>query len=217
MRNHLWLRSAALSLLAACAFARIAPAQTYVWTDEHGVVHAAADPAEVPAQYRQKAVENAQVQRPTMTVVPEEPKPPAAPSPGLVEPVPLPAHPQHVPKAQSPDTPPPAPNSDDPDPRTRKLGKPDPGFEWHCLTDPDGGPPKCTQEEKKYEKRARRAEARANAEKELGVTPEEEATDPDLAKKVNDRAEQEFKRTTPSPSRGAPPKAPDDGDAEDQD
>jgi hypothetical protein len=217
MRNHRCVRTAVLSLLAACAFARLAPAQTYVWTDEHGVVHAAADPAEVPAQYRQKAVENAQVQRPSMTVVPEEPKPPAAASPGLLEAPPLPAHPTRASKAASPDTPPPAPNPDDPDPRTRKLGKPDPGFEWHCLTDPEGGPPKCTQEEKKYDKRQRRAEARDKAEKELGVTPEEEASDPDVAKKVNQRAEEEFKRTTPAPTRGAPPKTPDDVDAEDQD
>ncbi|HXZ85851.1 MAG TPA: hypothetical protein VEI82_10200, partial [Myxococcota bacterium] len=107
---------------------------------------------------------------------------------------------------------------DDPDPRTRKLGKPDPGFEWHCLTDPEGGPPKCTQEEKKYDKRRRRAEARANAERELGVTPADEAADPDIAKKVNERAKQEFEKTTPTPTRGAPPKtSSDDGDAEDQD
>ncbi|HTO69845.1 MAG TPA: hypothetical protein VMR31_08295 [Myxococcota bacterium] len=219
MQIHRWALTAALSLLALAGLSRAAAAQTYVWTDERGVVHAAADPSEVPAQYRQKAVDNAQVQRPTMTVVPEAGgAPPASPMPVDPDAAPAPQAPHvHKPPAQQNAAPQHVePNPDDPDPRTRKLGKPDPGFEWHCLTDPEGGPPKCTQEEKKYDKRQRRADAREKAEHDLGVTQEDEF-DPDVAKKVNERAEEEFKKSTPTPSHGAPQPVNSDPDAEDQD
>ena len=218
MRNTRLFVWAGLGFLALSALARPVSAQTYVWTDERGVVHAAADPSEVPAQYRQKSVENAQVQRPTMTVVPDDAAPAAA-APTQMDPAPAPAPvPHHHAVAAPPDPQKVAPNPDDPDPRTRKLGKPDPGFEWHCLTDPEGGPPKCTQEEKKYDKRARRADARARAEAQLGATPEAEAADPDLQRKVDKLAEKEFNKTTPTPTHGgATQKSDDEGDAEDQD
>jgi hypothetical protein len=216
MRTTRLFLSAGLGFLVLCAAAHQASAQTYVWTDERGVVHAAADPSEVPAPYRQKSIENAQVQRPTMTVVPDD-APPAAAAPMHVEPDAAAPAPHH--RAAPPDPSPQAAaaNPDDPDPRTRKLGKPDPGFEWHCLTDPEGGPPKCTQEEKKYDKRARRADARAKAEAALGATPEAEASDPDLQRKVDKLAEKEFNKTTPTPTHGAAKKSDDEGDAEDQD
>jgi uncharacterized protein DUF4124 len=194
-------------LLVACA--RLAAAQTYIWTDERGVVHAAADPSEVPAQYRQKAVENASKARPAVKIVPEE-SVPAAPAPPTAsqkaqknapaeprsyegDPQPIKANPQAGPGNASS-----VPKSKG-QPGPHGLPPADPGFEWQCLTDPDGGPPHCTQEEKKYHKRARRAEARENARKELGVEPTDEF-DPDVAKKVNQRAQENFDQTTPEPS-----------------
>jgi len=218
MRMNRCFPPTALVLLAALALPRLAGAQTYIWTDERGVAHAAADPSEVPPQYREKAVHDAAVQRPSVRVVPDDNPAPVArmPSPASH----APDNGTQPPAANAPgsaDPTPRAPNRDDPDPRTRALGKPDPGFEWHCLTDPEGGPPKCTQEEKKYNKRARRADAREKAEKELGVQPGDEA-DPDVQRKVDQKAEEEFKKTTPTPTTKAPKHTSDDeGDPEDQD
>jgi hypothetical protein len=193
-------------LLVACA--RLAAAQTYIWTDERGVVHAAADPSEVPAKYRQKAVENASKAPPEVKIVPQDPEQvPAAPAPRASQKN-APAAPRSYEgegttiKADPNVGPAPA----DPTPHAKgQAGGPhglppaDPGFEWQCLTDPEGGPPHCRQEEKKYHKRARRAEARENARKQLGVEPTDEF-DPDVAKKVNQRAQEEFDKTTPEPT-----------------
>lgn len=197
-------------LLVACA--RLAAAQTYIWTDEHGVVHAAADPSEVPAKYRQKSVENASKSRPEVKIVPQD-QVPAAPAPSAApkgalknEPTPRPyegegttinASPHGGQRAADP-TPTSTSNAKGPA-GPHGLPPADPGFEWQCLTDPEGGPPHCRQEEKKYHKRARRAEARENARKELGVEPTDEF-DPDVAKKVNQKAQEEFDKTTPQPS-----------------
>jgi Domain of unknown function (DUF4124) len=197
-------------LLVACA--RLAAAQTYIWTDERGVVHAAADPSEVPAKYRQKAVENASKSRPEVKIVPQDsqvPEVPAAPAPrgaqknAPAEPRPyegdspaINANPKVGPGTASPT---PTPQAKGQAAGPHGLPPADPGFEWQCLTDPEGGPPRCTQEEKKYHKRARRAQARENARKELGVEPTDEF-DPDVAKKVNQRAQEEFDKTTPEPT-----------------
>ncbi|HTO08598.1 MAG TPA: hypothetical protein VMR86_16235 [Myxococcota bacterium] len=196
-------------VLVACA--RLASAQTYIWTDDRGVVHAAADPSEVPAQYRQKAVENASKSRPAVKIVPED-QVPAAPAPSSPRaaqksaPAPEPrsfegegtsinAHPELGPGKAATPTGAAAKGQAGP----HGLPPADPGFEWQCLTDPEGGPPHCRQEEKKYHKRARRAQARENAQKQLGIQPGDE-TDPDVAKKVNQRAQEEFDKTTPEPS-----------------
>jgi hypothetical protein len=211
-------------LLVACA--RLAAAQTYIWTDEHGVVHAAADPSEVPAKYRQKSVENASKSRPEVKIVPPDQVPaaaaPGAPTNGALknEPTPRPyegdsptinASPHG---AQHPTDPTSNANTKGPA-GPHGLPPADPGFEWQCLTDPEGGPPHCTQEEKKYHKRARRAEARENARKELGVEPTDEF-DPEVAKKVNQKAQEEFDKTTPTPStpREARPNVEDESGSE---
>jgi hypothetical protein len=180
-----------LLLLAGCA--RVAGAQTYVWTDERGVVHAASDPSEVPASQRAKAIRDAEGRRDSVTISPD-PTPPAAPDSsnmgtGLdVEPEVTPdraAEPEVEPKQKRLN-----PN---------KLPPPAPGFEWNCPTDPEGGPPKCEQFETKSSKRARRADAREKAKRELKIKPGDEF-DPDVARRVNERAEQEFKKTTPVPT-----------------
>lgn len=181
-------------LLVACA--RLAAAQTYVWTDDRGVVHAAADPSEVPAKYREKSVQNASKSRPALKVVPEDPVPAA-------------------PRGTASDSMEQAggagvevnPNVTDDEPAPKAKGKnagphglppAEDGFEWQCASDPEGGPPHCQQMEKKYHKRDRRAAAREKARKDLGVGPTDEF-DPDVAKKVDKRAQEEFDKTAPEP------------------
>lgn len=180
-------------LLATCA--RVAGAQTYVWTDERGVVHAASDPSEVPASQRQKAIRNAEGRRDSVTIS-QDATPPAAPAAsdgtngGGVG---LDVDPEVTPERQA--------EPDEPK-KTRlnpkNLPPPDEGFEWNCPTDPEGGPPKCEQFEKQSSKTQRRAAARAKARADMKVTPQDEF-DPEIARKVNQRAEEEYKKTTPVP------------------
>jgi len=204
MRTNRYVSALGLGgfLLLACA--RLAAAQTYIWTDERGVVHAAADPSEVPAKYRQRAVENASKSRPEVKIVPQDQQVPAAPAPRPSEPPPQQSYEGNGTTIHANPDVAPAPAERGPLKPGQTAGPhglppADPGFEWQCLTDPEGGPPKCTQEEKKYHKRARRAEARENARKQLGVEPTDEF-DPDVAKKVNQRAQEEFDKTTPEPT-----------------
>jgi hypothetical protein len=201
MRTNRFVQSLVVCGFLAVACARLAAAQTYIWTDEHGVVHAAADPSEVPAKFRQKAVENASKARPEVKVVPDQvpaaPAPRSHPSDAVERPYegdPINANPGAGPGAGG-STAPQKGQASGP----HGLPPADPGFEWQCATDPEGGPPRCRQEEKKYHKRDRRAQARENARKELGVEPTDEF-DPDVAKKVNQRAQEEFDKTTPEPT-----------------
>ncbi len=183
-------------LLAGCA--RLAGAQTYVWTDERGVVHAASDPSEVPASQREKAIRNAEG-RPNIRISPD-PTPPAAPAGdssnmgvGLdVEPE-VTGQPQEDEEEAAPKAKRVGPN---------KLPPPRDGFEWNCATDPEGGPPKCEQFETKSSKRARRADARNKAKSDLKIKPGDEF-DPEVAERVNRRAEQEYKKSTIDPKTGA--------------
>jgi hypothetical protein len=212
MRTIRCLTSASLWIFMLVACARVAAAQTYVWTDEHGVVHAAADPSEVPPQYRAKSLRDASSDRPAVKVIPEE----SAPVP------PVPAAPRAHTPIDVEDEPAPAPDPSnggkakgDQARKGKGLPPPDEGFEWHCANDPEGGPPKCEQFEKKNSKRARHAEARAKARKDLGVGVTDEF-DPEVAKRVNERAEKEFKKSTPTPTTKAP-KPSEDGDDEESD
>lgn len=216
-------------LLSTCA--RLAGAQTYVWTDERGVVHAASDPSEVPAKQREKAVRDAAGPSTRVTITPADDSVPAAAAPSAPsirarsEPEPrsfegdapaetsgggvgLDAKPEVTPEA----------NAVPPKPKEytgKGLPPPDPGFEWHCPADPEGGPPKCEQFEKRTNRRERRVEAREKARKALGVGPNDEF-DPDLAKRVDQRAEEEFKKTTPVPATKAPERSEDDEENSDE-
>ena len=202
-----------LGLLTLLAAARGASAQTYVWTDERGVVHAAAEPSEVPAKYRAKAVQDAQRPRSNLTVLPP-PDEPAAPDTEVADPTaaaPMkPGHkPQHAPLPSAkggekaaepgPDAAQATPPVEDEEPKKKKgLGEPAPGFEWHCTPDPDGGDPKCEQFEKRSNKRARHAAARAEARKQLGVDPDAE-NDPEVQSELQRRADKEYEKTTQKP------------------
>jgi hypothetical protein len=205
MRTIQSLTSACLGIFMLLACARVASAQTYVWTDERGVVHAAADPSEVPPQYRAKSVRDASSASSRVKVVPEESAPvPAAPRAAPLDPEPpAPATAKSRKQANDDAEPPKLPG--------KGLPPPDPGFAWHCATDPEGGPPKCEQFEKKSAKRARRAEARAKAREELGIGPTDEF-DPDVAKQVDERAQKEYEKTTPVPTTKAPARSEDDDD-----
>ena len=227
MKVALRLAPLCLGFLAAFALARDAGAQTYVWTDERGVVHAAAEPEEVPAKYRAKAVQDAQRSRSNLNVLP--PPEPAAPEPGSADEAtaPAPMKPGHRPKHAEPaksgtpddaaakDAP---PAEDEEPPKQKGLGEPAPGFEWNCTPDPDGGKPKCEQFEKKSSKRSRRASARAEARKQLGVDADTEY-DPELEEQLQRRAEKEYEKTTqkppaPAPSEGDDDDAPDESEEE---
>lgn len=243
MRTLQTIARLSLGVLLLTACARLAGAQTYVWTDERGVVHAASDPSEVPADKRAKAIRDAANRRPVATpdtqASDSQPAAPVAPAAKHR------AHRDETPAAPTrsyegddpaetsgggvgidakPEvTPPPEPKrapkdaKEEPEPKKfsgKGLPPPDPGFEWHCATDPEGGPPKCEQFEKKSSKRARRAEAREKARDELGVEGTDEF-DPDVAKRVNERAEQEFKKTTPVAKTKAP-KRSEDGEDDDE-
>lgn len=186
-----------LLLLTSCA--RLAAAQTYVWTDERGVVHAASDPSEVPANQREKAIRNAEGRRDSVTISPE-PTPPAAPagdSGGMSgSGVGLDVEPEVTPQGE--------PEPEEPKQKRlnpNKLPPPEPGFEWNCPTDPEGGPPKCEQFEKQSSKRERRAAAREKARSDLKIKPGDEF-DPEVARRVNQRAEEEFQKTTVVPKVG---------------
>jgi uncharacterized protein DUF4124 len=206
MRMNRAVRSLCVGLLLlGCA--RLAAAQTYIWTDDRGVVHAAADPSEVPAQYRQKALENASKASPGVKIVPDATVP-AAPMRPQSDPVDesnnggtsLSANPHTAPR---PPAEPPAKVKTTPNgPGPYGLPPADDGFEWHCASDPEGGAPHCQQLEKKNVKRARREEARTKARKDLGVTEQDEF-DPEVQKQVDKRAAQEFERSTPEPSNKA--------------
>ncbi|HTO53640.1 MAG TPA: DUF4124 domain-containing protein [Myxococcota bacterium] len=210
-------------LLLGCA--RLASAQTYIWTDERGVVHAAADPSEVPAQYRQKAVQNAAKGSPGVKIVPDA-NVPAAPQTHSSDPLEqsnnggtsLSANPHANPQPADPPAKPKASGKSGP----YGLPPADEGFEWHCAADPEGGAPHCEQLEKKNAKRARREQAREKARKELGVGPTDEF-DPEVQKQVDKRAAEEFDRTTPTPSTKATARPnvdediPTDSSAEQQD
>jgi hypothetical protein len=241
MRTIRFASGVTLGFLLLTACARLAAAQTYVWTDERGVVHAAADPSEVPASQRAKAVRDALGHSDRVKIAPPE-----APADDPEAPVPAAAAPaKTAPKApKEPERPYRSFEGDDPretnsgvgldtnpegtsraqkpEPKAKQkevdpnhLPPPDPGFEWHCATDPEGGPPKCEQFEKRSSRRERRAEARQKAQKELGVDDPTDEFDPDVAKKVQKRAEQEFKETTPEPSMKAKRSGPDDEDESD--
>lgn len=233
MRTLRTVTRVSLGVLLLTACARLAGAQTYIWTDERGVVHAAADPSEVPASQREKSIRDAANRRPAVTSDSEEAQPPA--------PVPA-AKPRHAAtKDEAPAaparsyegdgpaettgggigldakpevTPGPTPSKEVPEPKEftgKGLPPPDPGFEWHCATDPEGGPPKCEQFEKKSSKRERRADARRKARAALGVEGTDEF-DPEVAKRVDERAEEEFKKTTPVAKTKAPERSEDDED-----
>ncbi len=217
-------------LLTACA--RPAAAQTYIWTDDHGVVHAAADPSEVPANQREKALRDAVGRRNSVTIAPAEdaavpaaPAPSAGPEKARKPPAPTPrsfegdapdmngggtsldANPEVTPGAKG----------DELKPKKfagKGLPPPDPGFEWNCATDPEGGPPKCEQFEKRNNKRDRRAAARKAAREQLHVDDPTQEFDPDVAKKVEQRADEEFKKSTPVPTAKAPKRSAS-GDDED--
>jgi uncharacterized protein DUF4124 len=187
-------------LLVACA--RLAAAQTYIWTDDHGVVHAAAEPSEVPAKYREKAVQNASKSRPGVKVVPED-QVPAAAAPGARA-----SHSMDQTGGGGIEVNPNVTGEDEPAP-TKATGKnagphglppAEDGFEWQCASDPEGGAPHCQQMEKKYHKRERRAQAREKARKDMGIGPTDEF-DPDVAKKVDKRAQEEFDKTAPEPTQ----------------
>jgi hypothetical protein len=167
-----------------------------VWTDERGVVHAASDPGEVPAAQREQAIKNAEGGSHKVTISNEFEQPvPAAPAAGGTSSggTGLDVEPDVTPQRHDADEPQPKKKLD-----PKHLPPPEPGFEWNCPTNPEGGPPKCEQFEKKSSKKARRAEAREKAKKDLGVQPGDEF-DPDVAKKVNERAEHEYKKTTKTP------------------
>jgi len=213
-----------LFLLAFCA--RLAGAQTYVWTDERGVVHAAADPSEVPPAQRAKAMRDALGRRDKVNITaPNEDAsqaPPAAAAPAKAPEAPyrsfegdaprevhggvgLEADPQVTPQKRKPE-PKEKEKRVDPD----HLPPPEPGFEWNCATDPEGGPPKCEQFEKKSSRRERRVEAREKAQKELGVDDPSDEFDPDVARKVQERTEREFRDSTPEPKTKAKRSSDDD-------
>jgi hypothetical protein len=223
-------------LLTGCA--RLAGAQTYVWTDARGVVHAASDPSEVPAAQREKAMRDAVGRRDRVTIAPAGedavPAAPAAPAPPstsgrkrghAAEPeAPQRSFEGDAPKDTTgggvgldanPQVTPPAPKQAPPDPKKftgQGLPPPDPGFEWSCIPDTEGGPPKCEQFEKKNNKRERRADARRKAQDALGVNDPTDEFDPDVAKRVDQRAEEEYKKTTPTPTTKAPKHPRDDDD-----
>ncbi|HKC50600.1 MAG TPA: hypothetical protein VKF60_07385 [Myxococcota bacterium] len=227
MRATQFATGVSLGFFLVTACARLAAAQTYVWTDDHGVVHAASDPSEVPAKQREKAMRDAIGRRSGVTITPtDDDAVPAAPSPvapesprRAPEPATRPyegdapgmngggvgveANPQVTPRAKHDE---PAANKY----RGNQLPPPDPGFEWNCATDPEGGPPKCEQFEKRNNRRDRRAAARQAARDALGVSDPTEEFDPDVAKKVERRAEEEFKKSTPVPTTKAPKAAEED-------
>jgi Domain of unknown function (DUF4124) len=208
-----------LGVLILVAAARSASAQTYVWTDERGVVHAAAEPSEVPEKYRAKAVKDAQRPRSNVTVLP--PPDPAAPEADPADPTAAaPMKPGHKPEfapapKPKPETPPEEAKAPEPEETpAKKPGLPDPapGFEWSCTANPEGGKPKCEQFEKRASKRARHAAARAEARKQLGVDPDS-ANDPELQEELQRRADKEYEKTTKKPEAKEP--GGDDEESED--
>ena len=218
MARRLAPLSVCLGLLTLLSVARSAAAQTYVWTDERGVVHAAAEPGEVPAKYRAKAVQDAQRPHSNVTVLPP-PETPAAPDTEADPTAPAPMKPGHKPQFAPPPKPAepgpeatPTPPPDEDEPKKKGLGEPAPGFEWHCTPDPDGGKPKCEQFEKRSSKRARHAAARAEARKQLGVDPDAE-NDPDVQGELQRRADKEYEKSTQKPDA---PKHSGRDDAEDE-
>lgn len=215
MRMASRLAPLCLGVLTLVAAARSANAQTYVWTDERGVVHAAAEPSEVPEKFRAKAVKDAERPRSNVTVLPP-PDPPAAPEtddPTAPAPM-LPGHkPAHAapPKPETPAAD--APKTVEPGEAAaakKGLPEPAPGFEWSCTADPDGGKPKCEQFEKRSSKRARHAAARDAARKQLGVDPDAE-NDPEVQEQLQQRADKEYEKTTRKPP------VPDAHPADDED
>jgi len=230
MRNYQLAARVSLGVFLLVGCARLAGAQTYIWTDDRGVVHAASDPAEVPAKHRAKAIRDAASPRSPVTVLPDgENGPPARPAHAERNAPPAAAARSY--EGDSPAettgggvgldakpevTPPPAAAKDTAKPKKftgKGMPPPDPGFEWSCIPDPDGGPPKCEQFEKKTNKRERRADARRKAREALGVDAPEDEFDPDLAKKVDRRAEEEYKKTTPVPKTKVRGPSGDDEDS----
>jgi len=212
-----------VALLALVAAARGARAQTYVWTDERGVVHAAAEPSEVPEKYRAKSVHDAERPRSNVTVLPP-PEPAAADTPDdPLAPAPMKPgkKPEHVPAPKAAETPAPddAPQakgvSDDEVPKPKGLPAPAEGFEWSCTADPDGGKPKCEQFEKRSSKRARHAAARDEARKQMGIDPDAESNDPDVKAEMQRRADKEFEKTTKKPPAPVHPSDGDDSESDD--
>ena len=187
-----------------------------MWTDERGVVHAAADPCEVPEKFRAKAVKDAERPRSNVTVLPP-PDPPAAPNdddPTAPAPLRNGLKPKYAapPKPETPADE--APKPDEPAEAAAKkkgLPEPAPGFEWSCTADPEGGKPKCEQFEKRSSKRARHAAARAEARKQLGVDPDAE-NDPEVQEQLQQRADKEYQKTTQKPP--VPDAHPSDDDDE---
>ena len=223
MRNARRLALPCLALLALVASARGARAQTYIWTDERGVVHAASEPSEVPEKYRAKSVRDAQRPRSNVTVLaPDEPAAPAeSDAPNAEAPMKPGKKPEHLPPPKAA-TPAPAPTegapppqaaaSGDETPKPKGLPAPAEGFEWSCTADPDGGKPKCEQFEKRSSKRQRHAAARAEARKQMGVDPDEE-NDPDVKAEMQRRADKEYEKTTTKPPAPARSNDGDDSDS----
>jgi len=223
MRNTRRLALPCLALLALVAAARGARAQTYIWTDERGVVHAAAEPSEVPEKYRAKSVHDAERPRSNVTVLqPDEPATPAAAdTPNTEAPMKPGKKPEHAPKpaaapAPPPEDAPPQAAADDEAPKPKGLPAPADGYEWSCTADPDGGKPKCEQFEKRSSKRQRHAAARAEARKQMGVDPDQE-NDPDVKAELQRRADKEYEKSTHKPPAGAPSNDGDDSDSGDSD
>ena len=224
MRKSRRLALPCLALLALVAASRGARAQTYIWTDERGVVHAAADPGEVPEKYRAKSVHDAQRPRSNVTVLqPDEPETPAAAETPNAE---APMKPGKKPEFAPPKAAAPAPEEAAPQaaappaddaPKPKGLPAPAEGFEWSCTADPDGGKPKCEQFEKRSSKRQRHAAARAEARKQMGIDPDQE-NDPDVKAEMQRRADKEYEKSTkqpPAPTHGS--NGDDDSSSDDSD
>jgi hypothetical protein len=219
MRMASRLAPLCLGVLILAGAARSARAQTYVWTDERGVVHAAAEPSEVPDRYRAKAVKDAERPRSNVTVLPP-PDPPAAPenddptAPAPMLPGKKPAHAaQPKPEVPAEDAAPKPAEPDEAAAKKKGLPEPAPGFEWSCTADPEGGKPKCEQFEKRASKRARHAAARAEARKQLGADPDAE-NDPEMRDELQRRADKEYEKTTQKPPAPAREPSSDDEESE---
>jgi hypothetical protein len=188
----------ALGALCLTRTARADDERTYVWVDERGVAHAVSDPSEVPEKYRQRALQesgnrgNVSIAKPDAESEAGQ-APPAPPTPAAPEPEPKAKHARHKQDEEEPEPP----------KKPRKVNGLPPaseGFQWDCRTDVEGER-HCEQIELEASRRLRHLEAHEKARKQLGVTAADEATDPDLAKKVEKAAEKEYKETTPKPDK----------------
>jgi hypothetical protein len=199
-------------------------AQEYSWIDENGHMHIASDPSEIPAKFRQKAVEDALKASGRVEIVPvEKAKPGDKATVGPRKPTQLTPEQarikkeyedlmweerqqkvnsqQYLPRDKDAEDEAAEEKRAKREEREEETGKKEvpEGFQMECQHNERARGPDCRLVETQDSMSRRHRDAYEKALDDLGVSESQLAKDPDLKKEVGKQTEKNFQRSTPDP------------------